>query len=59
MIRKTRTAAIAASLTAALALAACSSGGKQGTDSAANPGKANTPKMTVAMVTHQAPGDTF
>ncbi|MEU3978824.1 sugar ABC transporter substrate-binding protein [Streptomyces sp. NPDC026672] len=48
---------------AALTLAGCSSGsgGKKadegGTDASA--GKASTPRMTVALVTHQAPGDTF
>jgi simple sugar transport system substrate-binding protein len=54
--------------TAALALvaltaAACSStGGKAAEESAANAvgaGKADTPKITIAMVTHGAPGDTF
>ena len=46
----------------ALGAAACSSqGGKQAEESAANisGGKANTPEMTIAMITHQAPGDTF
>ena len=41
---------------------ACSStGGKQTEAPAAgaNAGKANTPTMTVQMVTHAAPGDTF
>ncbi|MFC9683903.1 substrate-binding domain-containing protein [Streptomyces sp. NPDC056948] len=53
----------AAALVGALLAAGCSSGsgGKQsktgGTDTAA--GKATTPRMTVAMVTHAAPGDTF
>ena len=45
-----------------LAAAACSStGGKQEEAPAAgaNAGKANTPEMTVAMITHNAPGDTF
>ena len=44
------------------AAAACSStGGKQEEAPAAggNAGKANTPEMTVQMVTHAAPGDTF
>lgn len=47
---------------AALALAACSSaGGKQGgaKDATAGAGAATTPKMTVAFITHAAPGDTF
>lgn len=47
----------------ALVVAGCSStGGKQAEQSAANAvsaGKANTPKITIAMVTHGAPGDTF
>ena len=47
----------------ALAVAGCSSsGGKQAEESAANAvsaGKADTPKITIAMVTHGAPGDTF
>jgi simple sugar transport system substrate-binding protein len=45
-----------------LAAAACSdTGGKQEEAPAAgaNAGKANTPEMTVAMITHNAPGDTF
>ncbi|WP_105969816.1 sugar ABC transporter substrate-binding protein [Streptomyces geranii] len=54
---------VAAAAAAALVLAGCSSssGGKDseedGTDASA--GKASTPQMTVALVTHQAPGDTF
>ncbi|MFF3374926.1 substrate-binding domain-containing protein [Streptomyces sp. NPDC002680] len=54
---------VAAAAAAALVLAGCSSssGGKDseegGTDASA--GKATTPRMTVALVTHQAPGDTF
>ncbi|MCX5240437.1 sugar ABC transporter substrate-binding protein [Streptomyces prunicolor] len=38
-----------------------SSGGKKSTEdtSGASAGKATTPRMTVAMVTHAAPGDTF
>ncbi|MGW7680190.1 sugar ABC transporter substrate-binding protein [Kribbella sp. NPDC054772] len=43
-------------------VAACSStGGKKAEQSAtaAAAGQANTPKMTVAMITHGAPGDTF
>jgi simple sugar transport system substrate-binding protein len=47
----------------AVATAACSgSGGKAaetGGAGGAGAGKANTPKITVAMVTHGAPGDTF
>jgi simple sugar transport system substrate-binding protein len=47
----------------ALVVAGCSStGGKNAEESAANAvsaGKADTPKITIAMVTHGAPGDTF
>ena len=45
-----------------LVAAACSSsGGKKSEQqtATANAGKANTPNMTVAMVTHGAPSDTF
>jgi simple sugar transport system substrate-binding protein len=61
MIRTSRTGLAAIGVLTALSLAACSSsGGRQATDKAAgNAGKANTAKMTVAMITHQAPGDTF
>jgi simple sugar transport system substrate-binding protein len=56
-----RFGAIATVAVAALALGACSSsGGKQDTSSSAvNAGTADTPQMTIAMITHQAPGDTF
>jgi simple sugar transport system substrate-binding protein len=46
----------------ALALAACSNtGGKKATQAATAPaaGHANTPHYTIALITHQAPGDTF
>jgi simple sugar transport system substrate-binding protein len=46
----------------ALVLAACSStGGKKAADQAAavSAGHANTPRYTIAMITHAAPGDTF
>jgi simple sugar transport system substrate-binding protein len=62
MIRSKRVTTVAAVLTAAAALAACSStGGKKATETTAagNAGVANTPKMTIAMITHQSPGDTF
>jgi simple sugar transport system substrate-binding protein len=54
---------VALAAAAALTLAGCSSssGGKkaeEGGDSA-SAGKATTPRMTVALVTHQSPGDTF
>ncbi|WP_328420760.1 sugar ABC transporter substrate-binding protein [Streptomyces sp. NBC_00443] len=54
---------VALAAAAALTLAGCSSGsgGKQAEEGGENAsaGKANTPRMTVALVTHQAPGDTF
>jgi simple sugar transport system substrate-binding protein len=61
MIRFNRKAAVLASAVLAFGLAACSSsGGKETTTtSAGNAGKANTPRMTVAMITHASPGDTF
>ncbi|MEV7284748.1 sugar ABC transporter substrate-binding protein [Streptomyces sp. NPDC093252] len=56
--------ALAVAAAAALALAGCSSGsgGKKAEETpgeGAAAGKATTPRMTVALVTHQAPGDTF
>ncbi|MER6130303.1 sugar ABC transporter substrate-binding protein [Streptomyces sp. NPDC001795] len=54
---------VAVAAAAALTLAGCSSssGGKKAEESAvgASAGKANTPRMTVAMVTHAPSGDTF
>ncbi len=59
-----RTLAVAALSTAALLLTAgcsSSSGGKKSEESADAPaaGKAGTPRIKIAMVTHAAPGDTF
>ncbi len=56
-----RIGAVASVAVAALALAACSSsGGREASSSSGNAaGQANTPQITVAMITHQAPGDTF
>jgi simple sugar transport system substrate-binding protein len=61
MTRSTHKAVLASSAVLVLALAACSSsGGKKTTDSgSASAGQANTPRMTVAMITHGAAGDTF
>ncbi len=61
MIRSTNKAVLASSAVFVLALAACSSsGGKQTTQSSGGAaGAASTPKMTVAMITHAAAGDTF
>ncbi|MFJ5303164.1 sugar ABC transporter substrate-binding protein [Streptomyces sp. NPDC088350] len=54
---------VAAATVAALALAGCSSssGGKKSEESTGNAsaGKATTPRMTIAMVTHAPSGDTF
>ncbi|MFD7872649.1 substrate-binding domain-containing protein [Streptomyces sp. NPDC059766] len=60
--RRSATVVALAAVTA-LILAGCSSGSggkkaEEGGDGAAA-GKAGTPAMTVALVTHQAPGDTF
>ncbi|MFE5036717.1 sugar ABC transporter substrate-binding protein [Streptomyces sp. NPDC056683] len=56
-------AVVAAAAAATLLIAGCSSssGGKQAEEggSAVSAGKAGTPRMTVAMITHAAPGDTF
>ncbi|MGP3961105.1 sugar ABC transporter substrate-binding protein [Nonomuraea sp. 3N208] len=61
MARTSRIAVLVTSSVAALALAACSSsGGKQSTEAASAPAStAGTPTMTVAFITHAAPGDTF
>jgi simple sugar transport system substrate-binding protein len=54
---------VALAAASALLVAGCSSssGGKKAEESgsAVSAGKATTPRMTVALVTHQAPGDTF
>ena len=54
---------VAAAAAAVLLVAGCSSssGGKKSEESAnsVSAGKADTPRMTVAMITHAAPGDTF
>ncbi|TWP38282.1 sugar ABC transporter substrate-binding protein [Leekyejoonella antrihumi] len=69
MNRKNRTMMAVVCAAAAVSLAACSStGGKNATSTgssgaansaAAVAGKASTPTMTVAMITHAQPGDTF
>ncbi len=63
---RSRKSAVGAALLAilALTLGACSAtGGKKAADAAAaaavSAGHANTPRYTVAMITHAAPGDTF
>ncbi|MFH8799173.1 sugar ABC transporter substrate-binding protein [Streptomyces sp. NPDC017936] len=62
--RSRRTApvvAVAAALALAVAGCSSSSGGKKAEEGGddASAGKATTPRMTVALVTHQSPGDTF
>ncbi|MDN5797081.1 MAG: sugar ABC transporter substrate-binding protein [Intrasporangium sp.] len=61
MIRTTRswTVLVAVGAAGALALSACSSGGRTETGGAAAGGGDKAKTMTVAMITHQAPGDTF
>ncbi|WP_405475922.1 sugar ABC transporter substrate-binding protein [Streptomyces canus] len=65
MHRNHRAAALAATVLAGALLAAgcsSSSGGKQSEDNSADgasAGKASTPRMTIAMITHAEPGDTF
>ncbi len=60
MNRRTRSLAVITAATAALSLAACSSsGGKAATDDSGDTGAAAEKTMTIIMVTHQAPGDTF
>lgn len=56
--RRAAAVAVAAALT--VGLAACSStGGRQDTGGGLAGGTADTPRLTVAMVTHAPPGDTF
>ncbi|MDG4824899.1 sugar ABC transporter substrate-binding protein [Asanoa sp. WMMD1127] len=61
MTHRLRMSLLAVGAAAALTLAACSSsGGRQDNDEPENSGGgANTPRMTVAFITHSAPGDTF
>jgi simple sugar transport system substrate-binding protein len=61
--RSRRFALVAAAAAAALIVTGCSSGsgGKKAEEDSGNAsaGKADTPRMKVAMITHAAPGDTF
>jgi simple sugar transport system substrate-binding protein len=59
--RFTALAATAAATVLLIAGCGSSSGGKkaQDTTSGASAGKANTPRIKIAMITHAAPGDTF
>jgi simple sugar transport system substrate-binding protein len=57
-----RAASATVALCLAIAVAACSSSGGKKAEQSSNQvsaGKANTPHMTFALVTHAAPGDTF
>jgi simple sugar transport system substrate-binding protein len=58
VIKRTKIAVIVAA--GVITLAACSGGGRETTADAGSGGQAaSTPKLTVAMITHAAPGDTF
>ena len=59
--RRAGGAGVALGLVMVLTLTACSStgGAPRSTDSGSNAGVANTPAATVAMITHEVPGDTF
>ncbi|UAL28987.1 substrate-binding domain-containing protein [Nocardioides rotundus] len=61
MSRHTRARVVALAAALTLGLTACSSsGGRQQEESSGmNAGQANTEEITIAMITHQAPGDTF
>jgi len=62
MFRSRRARWAVAAIAIALAAAACSSSGGKKAEESSNQiaaGKANTPRMTFAMITHAAPGDTF
>lgn len=62
-IRHRRVAAVAAAAALALSLASCSSSGGKQEEQQASGGSAgqvaNTPRYKIAMITHEAPGDTF
>ncbi|MBJ7350346.1 MAG: substrate-binding domain-containing protein [Rhodococcus sp.] len=59
--RRAGGAGVALGLVMVLTLTACSStgGAPRSTDNGSNAGVANTPAATVAMITHEVPGDTF
>jgi simple sugar transport system substrate-binding protein len=60
MNRKRTGALVALVAAAALALAGCSSeGGKQDENGGGGGNVADTPRLRIAMITHEAPGDTF
>ncbi len=60
-MRFNRLAAVAGASALALAIASCSStGGKpEGSGGGTGGGTVDTPRMTVAMITHEVPGDSF
>ena len=62
MISRSRTFRIAAALSVvAIAASACSGGGRQKTDDTTGGGgnAAGSSGYTIAMITHETPGDTF
>ncbi len=63
MIKRRGLAGIAAGMTLALGLTACSSSGgaqeEPGGGGGGTGGSVNTERQTIAMITHEAPGDTF
>ena len=60
-MRFSRLAAVAGASVLVLGIASCSStGGKpQESGGGMGAGQANTPRVTVAMITHEVPGDSF
>ena len=60
-MRFSRLAGVAAASVFVLAIASCSStGGKPSSNGGGmGAGQANTPRATVAMITHEVPGDSF
>ncbi|CCQ18000.1 putative ABC transporter substrate-binding protein [Rhodococcus sp. AW25M09] len=57
--RKTITMAIGVTLAASVAACSSSGGAQDSSDSGSGAGTADTPKATIAMITHEVPGDTF
>src|SRR4051794_27130777 len=57
--RKTIALAMGVALAASVAACSSSGGAPESSDSGSNAGTADTPKATIAMITHEVPGDTF
>ncbi|WP_420030312.1 substrate-binding domain-containing protein [Rhodococcus ruber] len=57
--RKTIALAMGVALAASVAACSSSGGAPEESDSGSNAGTADTPKATIAMITHEVPGDTF